>query len=224
MKDWLEQEKQKFSHLPVKQKLWYLWDYYRLWIAGGVALLLVVGFLVGNYIRANRESYVYLLYVNTFADIGEHSAFWEGYVDFCGADPAQVNITFDTENYYDMTKGSVTGNHYYEKTVVLIDSGTMDGIVMETENLARLGESGRLIDLQDERTRALAEEYADRLITVTHTEEDGQQREIPVGIDISDSTLVTQENAYVDCALGIAAGATHIEAVEQFLEYVLQEA
>nr|WP_300186535.1 hypothetical protein [uncultured Agathobaculum sp.] len=222
MKEWLEQEKQKLKQLTRKQKLWYLWDYYRLWIIGGVSLLLVVGFLIGNYIRANRENYIYTLYVNTFAEIGQGSDFWQGYVDFCGVDTSQENVIFDAQNYFDMSSGSVTGNHYYEKAVVLIDSGTVDAIVMETENLALLGQSGRLIDLQDDRTQALAEQYADRLITVTHTDEAGNTREIPVGIDISDSKLVSQAQAYEDCALGISAGAQHIEAVGQFLDYILQ--
>ena len=68
MKEWLEQEKQKLKQLTRKQKLWYLWDYYRLWIIGGVSLLLVVGFLIGNYIRANRENYIYTIYVHLCRD------------------------------------------------------------------------------------------------------------------------------------------------------------
>ena len=111
-----------------------------------------------------------------------------------------------------MSSGSVTGNHYYEKAVVLIDSGTVDAIVMETENLALLGQSGRLIDLQDDRTRALAEQYADRLITVTHTDEAGHTRDIPVGLAISDSTLVSPAQASEDRAPGISAWATPLQA------------
>lgn len=113
-------------------------------------------------------------------------------------------------------------NHYYEKAVVLMDSGTMDAIVMEPENLALLGEHGRLIDLNDGRTKALVEQYSDRLITVSHTDEDGIEREIPVGIDISDSALVKQ-GAYKSCAIGICADAQHIEAIETFLTYILQK-
>lgn len=222
MMDWLKREREKLQPLSPRQKLAYIWEYYKLWIIGCVALVLFAWYMVGNYIHANREPHVYIMYVNTFADIGQDSDFWQGYVDFAGVDTAQEDVTFDVENYFDMSKSNINGNHYYEKAVVLMDSGTMDAIVMEPENLALLGEHGRLIDLNDGRTKALVEQYSDRLITVSHTDEDGIEREIPVGIDISDSALVKQ-GAYESCAIGICADAQHIEAIETFLAYILQK-
>lgn len=220
---WLEQEKQKLSGLSRKAKLTYIWDYYKLFLIGAAALVLLAWYIISSMMHAAQDTYVYITYVNTFANIGEDSDFWQGYTDYCAVDESQYNIIFDAENYFDMTQDHVTGNYYYEKAVVLFDSQTMDAIVMERENLAALGQSGRLIDLQDSRTKHLAERYADRLITISHTDESGVVREIPVGIDISDSILVTKEKAYTDCALGISADAQHIEAVEKFLNYILQE-
>lgn len=219
--DWLHREREKLQPLSTRQKLAYIWDYYKLWIIGIVALVLFSGYMVSNYIHANRETHVYIMYVNTFAEIGQDSDFWQGYVDFADVDAAQENVSFDAENYFKMANAN--GNTYYEKAVVLMDSGTMDAIVMEPEELAQLGEHGRLIDLNNEKTRALAEKYSDRLITVPVTDDDGTAREIPVGIDISDSTLVTQQGAYESCAIGICSDAQHIDAVETFLAYILQE-
>lgn len=219
--DWLNREREKLQPLSPRQKLAYIWDYYKLWIIGIVALVLFSGYMVNNYIHANRETHVYIMYVNTFADIGQDSDFWQGYVDFADVDPAQENVSFDAENYFKMENAN--GNNYYEKAVVLMDSGTMDAIVMEPEELAQLGEHGRLIDLNNEKTRALAEKYSDRLITVSVTDDDGTEREVPVGIDISDSALVTQQSAYPSCAIGICSDAQHIDAVETFLAYILQE-
>ena len=223
--NWFRQERDKLRQLPRRQRLTYIWDYYRLWILGLVALVAISAYMIGNFIHANRDNQIYVVYANTFTDLGENSDFWEGYVSFSSADTSKENVIFDDENYFDMSKSSVTRNYYYEKVVVLIDSETMDAIVFETENLALLGQSGRLMDLNDERTRALMEKYADRLITVTHEDEDGTSREIPVGFDISDSRLVTEEGAYSgECALGISASAQHIDAVEQLLDYLLQGA
>jgi hypothetical protein len=42
-----------------------------------------------------------------------------------------------------------------------------------------------------------------------------------VGIDISDSILMTRYHLYADgCALGIGAQSSNIDAVEKFLEYI----
>lgn len=218
-----EREKKKLQSLSGRQKLLYIWDYYRLWIIGGAALLLIAAYLISSAVHANRENRIYVMFVNTFGELGQDSSFWQGYVDFCGVDTGQENVVFDAQNYFDMSKQNVTGNHYFEKAVVLADSGTMDAIVMERDNLTHLGESGRLIDLRDDRTAFLAERYAERLITVSVADEDGVLRDIPVGIDISDSRLVTNR-AYEDCALGIPAQAQHLQAVGEFLEYVLMEA
>ena len=222
MMDWFTREREKLRSLSAQQKLTYIWHYYKLWIIGIVALVLFTWYMVGNFIHSNREDNLYILYVNTFADIGQDSDFWQGYVDFAGVDLSEEDVSFDAENYFDLSKSNADGNHYYEKAVVLMDSGTMDAIVMEPDNLALLGERGRLIDLTDERTKALMERYRDRLITVSHTDEDGTTRDIPIGIDISDSALVRQ-GAYDACAIGISANAQHIDAVETFLDYILQE-
>ncbi|MGM9616264.1 hypothetical protein [Butyricicoccus sp.] len=221
--NWLKQEWNKLKGLSAKQKIEYIWDYYKLWLIGLVSLVLVSGYLLDNYKNANKEINIYVAFVNTFADIGEGSAFWKGYAEENGIDTNSINITFDTNNYFDMTQNNVTGNHYYEKLVVVADSEMLDAVVLEPENLAALGSGGRLIDLRDKRTDELMHKYADRIITTEYTDENGTVCEIPVGIDISDSILVTKEAAYDRCALGISANTQHVEAVEAFLSYILEE-
>lgn len=221
MKKWLEREGNKLKGLTVRQKLRYIWDYYKLWIIGIAALAAFSGYAVTNYISANRENHIYVAFVNTMADLGEGSDFWKGYVDYSGVNVKEETVTFDTENYFDMAKSNVTGNHYYEKVVVLIDSKTADALVMETNNLVALGKNGRLIDLNNKKTRHLMEQYADRLITAQVTDENGTTQEVPVGIDISDSRLVTRDRAYSECALGISETIDDVQAVEQFLSYLI---
>jgi hypothetical protein len=56
-----------------------------------------------------------------------------------------------------------------------------------------------------------------------YDEEYGEDQ-VPVGIDISDSILMTKYNLYPDsCALGIGAYSEHLDAVEQFLDYIFEE-
>lgn len=47
---------------------------------------------------------------------------------------------------------------------------------------------------------------------------------IPVGIDLSDSILVSKYHLYADsCALGIGAQSENLEEVEYFIGFVLGE-
>ena len=119
----------------------------------------------------------------------------------------------------------VKGNAYYNAFVTLSDVGELDAITMEAASLAALGQSGRLFDLNDEKCAALKAKYSDRFVYYTPTDENGAQLEpIPVGIDISDSLLVTKYRLYADsCALGVGAHSENIKEVGDFLNFVLGE-
>lgn len=129
-------------------------------------------------------------------------------------------------SFFDPAAGNVTGNEYYEMFVAHVEAGTLDAVTMEKESLVALGSSGRLIDLHDERCASILEKYGDRLVYCepydeTYQEEYGEAL-VPVGIDISDSILMTKYHIYPDsCVLGIGAYAQHSDAVELFLDYVL---
>ena len=93
---------------------------------------------------------------------------------------------------------------------------------MEADSLEGVGQSGRLMDLRDERCRKIYERYKDRLIYSVPYNTEYSTEPVPIGIDISDSALVTKYHMYEEsCAIGIGAHSSHIEAVEQFLEYVM---
>ncbi len=216
----MRQEWEKIRGLSFQKKLGYIWDYYKLWIIAVLAVLFVGWYLISSFLRGNRENYLYVEFINTFAEVGQDSEFWEGYVEKVQVDTDQVNVTFDAENYFDMAKDNVSGNHYYEKTVVLADAETLDAIVMEKENLKLFGETGRLLDLNNEKVKQILKKYQDRLITIDY-DEDGNSEEIPIGIDLSGSRLT--QDAYEECALGIAANTHNIEAIEDFLDYVFEK-
>lgn len=219
-----KQEIEKLMKLSLKEKIQYICDYYILWIIGFAVLIFVSGYLIMNYIHNNRDQHLYVAFVNTYANFDVNSDFYQEYAAYSNIDTNKETIIFDTQNYFDLTKGDSTGNYYYEKMVVLLDAGTADAVVMEKDNFEAMANRGRLMDLRHERTKHLLEKYDERMITISHTDETGETREIPVGIDLSDSKLVMEEQAYAgECVLGISAYAQHIDSVEVFLSYALGE-
>lgn len=99
----------------------------------------------------------------------------------------------------------------------------MDIVTMETEDLKALGKKGRLMDLSNkEIAGTLAEKYKDRLVYAVPNDTEYSTDPVPVGIDLSDTCLVTEYHLYEDsCALGLSALAPHVGQAEVFLEYVL---
>lgn len=222
LRDYIGTEKQKLKGMDRKAKASYIWQYYKLWIIGITAVVLISGFYIHHRLTTPTENWFYALFANTYGDVGEGSELWEGFVDFAGYDTKEKNVVFNKNCYFEPDSKSY--NEYYSAFVAYVDTGTLDVVMMETEDLATLGERGRLMDLSQEDVAELAEKYADRLIYAKPLDTEYSEEEIPIGIDLSDTCLVTKYHAYEgSCALGISAYSTHLDAVETFLDYIINE-
>lgn len=224
LKNWFIGERQKLSGYSVMDKLDYIWGYYRLWVVGILGAVLLLGFVVFRLVTVPSENYLYAVFANTYAELGEGSAFQKDFARYAGVDLKKKNVVFNTNIY---CKPSVTtfGNQYYEALVSLLDSGALDALIMEREDIEFLGAYGRLLDLEDERVSAILNRWADRMIYVAPDEESGYAKNsVPVGIDLSDTALVGEFAPYSTSAvLGIGANAVHFEQVAVLLEYLTGE-
>lgn len=220
---WSE-ELAKLKALPPREKLGYIWMYFKIPI---IIILFVLGF--GTFLTVRvctniPDNWLSLTFANTMARAGTGSEIWTDFTDFAGYDLKQKKVEFNAESYFDYLQNQARGNAYYNAFVTLADAGELDAIVMGTDSLAALGQSGRLFDLNDEACAALRERYADRLVWYTPDADAENTEPIAVGIDVSDSLLVTKYRVYSsDCALGVAAHSKNIKEVGDFLRFIFQE-
>lgn len=226
LKSYFSREKEKIRNIETfRAKVEYIWQYYYLWIIGIVSAVLVIGSVVYHYNTALKENWFFITFTNTYAEVGNESRLWDGYVEYTGYDTTVKNVEFNNLSYFDCATNNASGNEYYEVFVAHVEAGTLDAVTMEKQSLEALGASGRLMDLNDERCASIMEKYGDRLVYCEPYDEDYKLDRVPVGIDISDSILMTEYNIYPDsCVLGIGSYAQHIDAVEQFLDYIFEEA
>ena len=225
---WWDTERTKLRPLTARQRAEYIWMYYRLWIVGILCTVLLVSTGISGFAASRRENWLAVCFANTYAELGNGSAFWKDYAQYAGYDLEEGNLYFNAQIYVDPARQSY-GNHYYNLLVSLMDSGTLDAVVMERDRLRTLGSSGRLMDLEDERMETLYRTYGNRLVwcsTDTETESISStgKTKVAVGIDLRDSLLVGESRAYPEnAALGINALAPHPEQVEVFLQYLFGE-
>lgn len=223
-RNWRREEAAKWRTLTRRERAEYLWDYYRLWILGGLLAVFLLGYGVSTLRNAGRENWFCACFANTYGEIGTGSVFWENYARYAGYDLNEKNLVFNARVYCDPTRETY-GNEYYRLLIALMDSGTLDVLVMERERLSALGSAGRLMDLEDERTRALFERYGDRLVWCVPQDEDYGKASVAVGIDLSGSRLVGEGRAYPsDAVLGVNALAPHPDQAETFLQFLFEEA
>ncbi|MCD8383157.1 MAG: hypothetical protein LUC30_09690 [Clostridiales bacterium] len=219
LKAYMAAEWKKICALEPGERPGYIWMYYKLWI---IAIVVIVGFAVTmtwHAVTTPSETWFFACFANVTEDLGEGSDLYDGFAAYAGYDLTRGQLQFEDSIYCNPATSSTTGSAYYEQMIAYLDGGTLDVLVMNTDDLLAVGESGRLMSLSDERVSALLETYSDRILTVeADLEGDGTLTEVPVGIDLSGSLL--EEYYGGDCALGISANAPHIDQIDLFLRYL----
>ncbi|MBE5998239.1 MAG: hypothetical protein E7237_01270 [Sarcina sp.] len=224
LRSFFKSESDKLSKMTLKQKLGYIRDYYWLQISLTVIFLVLISFVVYRVRTTLSDHWFYLMLANTQEEAGTNSPLWKGYVEYSGYDLSEKLIEFNDESWFDYGKNKAAGNKYYEIFVGFTDAGILDAVTMEPDNLTSLGESGRLLDLNSEKCARLREKYGDRFLYAVPYDREYSTDPVPVGIDISDSILISKYHLYEGgCAIGIGAQSGHLEAVELFLDYILQK-
>jgi hypothetical protein len=158
---WSE-EKEKLKAMTRKEAIQYIWMYFKIPICA-VLFVVVFGIYLTFRIMTNvPDNWLAVTFANTMADAGTGSALWEEFTEASGYDLSEKKVEFNAESYFDYLKDQARGNAYYNAFIAMTDAGELDAITMEADSLAALGQSGRLLDLNDERCQSIKAKYADR--------------------------------------------------------------
>lgn len=212
--EYLKEEKAKVSTYPMEKKLLYLADYYALWIIGILFVLIFLVYLIYHMFFAIKENWLYATFVNVMPEARVVTEIREDFSDYGGYNLKEKNIVLNTSSYFDASMQGGTNNTYFEVFVAAVEAGDLDIAIMEEDNLKAVGASGRLLDLSKNEMFAA---YEDLFVYCTPYDEE-YKAEVPVGIDISSSILVSKYHLYPEeCVLGIGAYAEHTDTVIAFL-------
>ncbi len=224
MKQAFFKEWEKVRRLGGRAGAEYIWQYYHLWIIGIGFLLGFAIFLLTRFLTTPSKTAFYLILANTREEAGSGSALWEGYIAYSGYDPKEEQVVFNSDSYFNYARDQGRGNVYYNFFAGLVDAGVLDAVTMETDALTALGTSGRLLDLNREECASIRRKYGDRFLYAIPLNREYSDSPVPVGIDISGSSLAGKYHVYEGgCALGVGAGTGRLEAVELFLDYIFSE-
>lgn len=217
---WYRDEREKLRGYSWKDRLKYIWQYYKLWIIGVGFVLGFAVYAIWNYATVPGDIHFYGILSNTYAPLGNGSAFCSGFIDYAGYDLSTGVVELDCANYC-KPSGNATGNTYYEKLISMLDGQVDDIWIAEAEDVVAIGETGRLMDLST--CEALSEKYSDRFVYCTPLRDDYSDEPVPVGVDLSGTALVGEYRAYPNGAvLGVNAYTQRPEQVIVFLEYLFQ--
>ena len=219
---WAKAEHAKLRRMSLRGKLSYIVTYY--WVQLGlIVLVLAIGLYLHSQMSVQlAENHFAACFANTTAELGPDSEFGQGFARYAGYDLKQKNLVLMDECWCKPGEASAFNNTYYNLLVTYLDSATLDVLVMPADDLAAVGQSGRLMDLRDERMAAIFEAYQDRLLwVVPNAQSDYGDAPVPVGIDLSGTPLVGTDAPYGESAvLGVNSLAPHPEQAAVFLSYL----
>lgn len=219
---WYRDEREKLRGYGPRDRLKYIWQYYRLWIIGIGFVLCFAAYALWNFFTVPGNIHFYAIFSNTYARLGQGSDFYNGFVEAAGYDLSTGVVEIDCANYC-KPSGRATGNTYYEKLISMLDAGVDDVWVAEAEDVIAVGEGGRLMDLNTPEAAALKERYGDRFVYCTPLDESYSDQPVPIGIDLSGTALTGEYSAYPGGAvLSVNAYTQRPDQVVVFLDYLFQ--
>jgi len=103
--NFVKRERKKLREIPgVQDKLLYIWDYYKLWIIGILAAIVVVIYLVTQLDSTRAQYWYYMMIANTVEDVGTGSRLWRDFEEYAGYDLDEKNMVFNNQIYFDGTE------------------------------------------------------------------------------------------------------------------------
>lgn len=216
-----EEEKLKIKEMDsMRKKIGYIWDYYKLWIIGAVALVGLIVYFTVVFVTREDKPVLDVVLVNNYDDVSDDSKLAQGFVSYVGEENLPGKVAFDNNAFFNLANNSDYKNSYYMKVLAYLEADTAQVVMCQYDNLIGLAKSGRLADLSDEKISDICDKYKDRIVYY----ENDEGVKVPVGIDVSDGYKAAGLTEYTDgkAYVGLSAYAESYEYAEKFVDYMVE--
>ena len=151
----------KFRELTKKQKMKYLWDYYKLPIFGALVGIYILLFLLFRFLN-RTEPVVYVALVNVSGSIAEDGSLTSGYLDTREALPEKAEVVLYKNLYLTADEGSeffVYSEASEMKLIGSIRAKKLDVVIADQEAFEAFREQGYLAETARISESALLKSY-----------------------------------------------------------------
>jgi len=208
-----------FKDLDFKEKLNYIWDYFKWWIIGGIAIIVSLIITIPGIIENRKEVQLYVLFLNSNIAAQEYTPIMDDYVEEANIDMDGKRIVLDTSLYIDRENANTKAMENSQKLTVLFASKTIDVLVSDDKNFEFCCSQGAYMDLKELLPADLYEKYSDKII-MAENPETGEMT--AYGIKMEDSEILKREKAFSDSpVLSVSLTTEKKENAILFIKYLL---
>lgn len=210
-----------FKDLNFNEKLNYIWDYFKWWILGSIAIIISLIITVPGIIENHKEVQLYVLFLNSNIKSQEYTSIMDDYVDKAHIDMKNKRIILDTSLYIDRENPTTNAMENSQKLTALFASKTIDVMVSDETNFEFCCTQGAYMDLKELLPDDLYEKYSDKIIMA----ENPQTGEMTAyGIKMEDSEILKNEKAFSDSpVLSVSLTTEKKDNAILFIRYLLGE-
>lgn len=222
LKDSLQEEKNKLKNMSLKDRLWYIWEYYKIPIIGTVVGVFLI-FSIFSAVHNNRfETALSCVILNSQPDsekdlVSEY--FDQGFRQYLGlTDETKIDvdhsmsISFDNSNMTEFTYAELA------KLSALISSKELDVMIAKKDSIDHFGEMGGFLDLKEVLPPDVYDQVKDQLYEVTNSE---TGETIACGIKIGNTDFLKKTGLTMnDPILGIISNSTRTDTAVKLIRYV----
>lgn len=219
-KERLRDELKKIKELPFKKKLEYIWDYYKLLMAGIALLILGIVVVVQLVEKSKIVTELSVACINNVDILGEMAVMQEDFAEYGGFTGEYQEVNFDGS--YQMTLGqydSMTTNSQ-SKLVAVIAAQNLDVLMMPKDIYEFYLGSSFYMDLKEVLTPEEYEQYED-LLYFDKQGEDTQEK--AYGIQIKDNEQVEKIFGNQEVVLSVVVNSKKQDNAKKFVQYLLSQ-
>lgn len=234
--------KNQWKQLDSKQKIPYVWDYYKFPIIVCLIFIYIIGYTIYGHF-SKKDTILYIALVNVSSGEQLNAQLSNGFMDFTNADTSKNDVQLYTGLY--LTSNQDDPNHEYTyasriKIIASIDDEHLDIVLMNKESFDAFSQNGYLYNLEELLQNSDSdtfEELKPYLITNTAILEDNSEdlpadeslshqavtEEYTMGLDISQKGLFREAGFKDTVYLGVIANSTHMNQAVEYIKYLYSD-
>ncbi len=227
-----------FRELRLKQKLQFLWDYYKLPLAVLCIVIYIAAYSIHSYFT-HKDTALYTALVNVAAGEDLTQNLTDVFLESTDADLSKNTCQLYSGLYLTEDENNIYHEYTYAsrmKILAAIDAEQMDLVLMDKEAFDAFSQNGYLYDLDSfvskdsllyqtlcpyftENTVILEDNSLDLYFNDTDVYQ-AETKTYPMGIDLSASPVIQKAGFSDTVYLGIIKNTSHKETVLEFLHYL----
>lgn len=220
LKSEIKAERKKLKSMSLRDKLWYIWEYYKFHMFGLLAILSVFWIIGTSIYRSTFDNVLYCMYINNYSDQDLNTDIltddFHEYMNFTDKQMITAESAFVSYG------GNTTEFSYASmaKISALISSKELDIMIGDQENFDHYAAMGGFADLKQNLPSDLLELVRDRLVYA----DDDTGTTHAYGITLDGTRFAKESNLTLSpCILTLVSNSGNKDNSIALLRYIFSE-